>query len=67
MFVCPFLIVSKKQVFPFVFVCANRRSGDSSKFQFLISANCGFATFGLQKVSESAGDIGVFSLLILLC
>ena len=47
-------------MFLFVFAGAKRRSGEIAKFQFLIPANWGVATFSLQKVSESAGDSGVF-------
>ena len=43
-----------------VFAGAKRRSGEISKFQFLIPANWGVATFSLQNVSESAGDGVVF-------
>ena len=43
-----------------VFAGAKRRSGEIAKCQFLIPANSGVATFSLQKVSESAGDSGVF-------
>ena len=32
-----------------VFAAAKRRSGEIAKFQFLIPANCGVATFSLQK------------------
>ena len=42
-----------------VFAGAQRRSGEIAKFQFLIPANGGVATFSLQKVSESAG-YGIF-------
>ena len=68
MFVCNFLIVTKKSMFLFVFAGAKSRSGKITKFQFLIPANWGVATFSLQKVPENAGDSGVFfSLFILLC
>ena len=60
MFVCNFLIVSKKYMFLFVFVGAKRRSGEISMYQFLISANGEAATFSIQKVPESAGDNGAF-------
>ena len=43
-----------------VFAGAQRRSGEIAKFQFLIPANWGVATFSLQKVPESAGDGGIF-------
>ena len=66
MFVCNFLIVSKKYMFLFVFAGAKRRTGEIATFQFLISANWGKATFSLQKVPESSGDNGVFSLFMLL-
>ena len=46
-----------------VFAGAQRRSGEIAKFQFLIPANWGVATFSLQKVPESAGDGGIFSCL----
>ena len=42
-------------MFLFVFAGAKRRSGEISKFQFLIPVNWGVATFILQKVPESAG------------
>ena len=47
-------------MFLFVFAGAKRRIGEIAKFQFLIPANCGAATFSLQKVPESSGDSGVF-------
>ena len=50
-----------------VFAGAKRKSGKIAKFQYLIPAHWGIATFSLQKVPESAGDSGVFSLFILLC
>ena len=50
-----------------VFAGAQRKSGEIAKFQFLIPANWGVATFSFQKVPESAGDGGIFSLFILLC
>ena len=43
-----------------VFAGAKGRSGEIAKFQFLIPASWGVATFSLQKVPESAGDSGVF-------
>ena len=43
-----------------MFAGAKRRSGEIAKFQFLMPANWGVATFSLQKVPESAGDSGVF-------
>ena len=43
-----------------VFAGAQRRSGEIAKFQILIPANWGNATFSLQKVPESAGDGGFF-------
>ena len=39
-------------MFLFVFAGAKGRSGGISKFQFLIFADCGIATFCLQKVLE---------------
>ena len=53
-------------MFLFLFARTKKRSDEIAKFQFLIPANGGVATFSLQKVPESAGDSG-FSLLILLC
>ena len=50
-----------------VFAGAQRRSGEIAKFQFLIPANRGVATFNLQNVPESTGDSGVFPCLFLLC
>ena len=47
-------------MFLFVFAGARRRSGEISEVQSLISANLEFATFSLQKLSESTGDSGVF-------
>ena len=47
-------------MFLFVFAEAKWRSGKIAKFQFLIPANWGAATFSLQKVPERAGDSGVF-------
>ena len=43
-----------------MFAGAKRRSGEIAKFQFLIPANWGVATFSLQKVPESADDGGIF-------
>ena len=43
-----------------VFAGAQRRNGEIAKFQFLIPANWGVATFSLQKVPESAGDVVFF-------
>ena len=60
MFVCNFLIVSKKYVSVWVFAGAKWRSGEIAKFQFLTHANWGVATFSLQNVPESAGDGGIF-------
>ena len=50
-----------------VFAGAQRRSDEIAKFQILIPANWGVATFSLQKVPESAGDGVFFPLFILLC
>ena len=61
MFVCNFLIVSKKLMFQCVFAGAKGRSGEIAKFQFLISANWGVATFSLQKFPKRIGDIFPFS------
>ena len=63
MFVCNFLIVSKKYMFLFVFAGAKRRIGEVATFQFLIPATWGNATFSLQNVPESTGDSGVFPFL----
>ena len=43
-------------MFLLVFAGAKRRNGEIAKFQILIPANSGVATFSLQKVPESAGD-----------
>ena len=51
-------------MFLFVFAGA-KRSGEISKFKFLIPANSGVATFSLQKVPESAGDSDVFPFILL--
>ena len=51
-------------MFLFVFAGA-KRSGEIAKFQFLIPANGGVATFS-QKVPESAGDSGVFLYFVVL-
>ena len=56
---CLCVIVSKKQMFLFLFTGA-KRSGEIAKFKFLIPAKWMVATFSLQKVPESAGDNGVF-------
>ena len=63
MFVCNFLIVSKKYVSVCVFAGAKWRSGEIAKFQFLTPANWGVATFSLQNVPESSGDGGIFPFL----
>ena len=47
-------------MFPCVFAGAKGRSGEIAKFQILIPANGGVATFSLQKVPESVGDSDVF-------
>ena len=47
-------------MFVYKFAWAKERSGGISKFQFLIPANLGVATFSFQTVPESAGDSGVF-------
>ena len=60
MFVCNFLIASKKYASVCVFAGAKWRSGAIAKSQFLTPANWGVATFSLQNAPESAGDGGIF-------
>ena len=50
-------------MFLFLYGGAKRRSGEISKFRFLVPAHSGVATFSLQNVPESASDSGDFPFL----